>query len=49
MKLLSMLVACYFRGIGVYSVCPLQKLAGAVMCQNQSPSDKYSIPTCGFS
>lgn len=39
-KLLSVLVAS-FRGIKVYSVCPLQKFAGAVMCQ-ESP-DKYSI------
>lgn len=40
MKLLSVFVACYFRGIKVYSVvCPLQKFAGAVMCQKQSPSD----------
>lgn len=35
-KLLSVLVA-YFRGSKVYSVCPLQKFAGAVTCQKQSP------------
>lgn len=46
-KLLSMLVASYFRGIKFYSVSPLQKFAGAVMCQEQSPSDKNSSPTCG--
>lgn len=45
-KLLSMLVASYFRGIRFYSVSPLQKFAGAVMCQEQSP-DKNSSPTCG--
>lgn len=39
-KLLSVLVACS-RGIKIYSVCPLQKFAGAVMCQKQPP-DKYS-------